>query len=242
MPRLPGNFVGVEVVRPACGDLAGRLVGVVGESHAVGHVGDAVVAGEALEDLVPRDEVVVERLEQVLVRLEPEVVADVDDVPGDLAGLDLGLDRRVRGVLVLGELDAGQLRVRLQPGFPLRLLVGTAERDVGQGDAFLAWRIAGFRGRPAARAGRRPGRRRGRSPTTTSRARGDHRQDDDGGRERCPAAHARTSSWARRVLGPTLLLPGRCIVVRRARRNNGEPRTRARQSERRRRATSESIS
>ena len=56
---------------------------------------------------------VVERLEEFRVSVEPEGVPHIDEVPGDLAGLDLRPDRRVRGVLVVRELDARELCERL---------------------------------------------------------------------------------------------------------------------------------
>ena len=91
---LAGNFAVSKKSAQPGRDLAGRLLGVVGERDTVGHVGDAVVAREPFEDLVARDQRVVERLEQVLVGVEPEVVADVDDVPRDLTGFNLGRDPR----------------------------------------------------------------------------------------------------------------------------------------------------
>src|SRR4029079_12175368 len=81
--------------------------------------------------------------------VEAEVVADVDDVPRDLTGLDLRLDRRVRRVLILGELDTGQGRVGLQPRLALSLLVDATEGREAERDPVLLRRIAGCRCRSA---------------------------------------------------------------------------------------------
>ena len=109
---------------------------------------------------------------------------------------DLRLDRRVRGVLILGELHARQLGVRLQPGLALGLLVHAAERDERERHALLARRVAGRRvpGRAArgSRAGRRSRRASG-DADASAPARGDDRAGRDERDDRCPSMHARTS-------------------------------------------------
>ena len=116
------------------------------------------VGRESVEDLVLLDQRVVERLEQVGVAVEPEVVADVDHVPLDVAGLHLGLDRGVRGVLGLLELHPGQGRVRHEPALALRLLVDATERRERERRALvLRGSRADVGGRGRCRAGRRRG-------------------------------------------------------------------------------------
>ena len=75
-----------------------ELVRAVGHHDAIGDGGDAVGVREAGQDLVLGDQVVIQRLEDVRVALETEVIANVHDVPGDLSGFDLRLDRGVRRI------------------------------------------------------------------------------------------------------------------------------------------------
>ena len=124
---LAGERGGIEEVRPAGRHPAAGLVGVHGEHRAVCHDRHPVVGGpEVRVHLVPLDQPVVERLEQRLVGVQPEVAAGVHDVPRDLPGFDLGPHRRVRGVPVVDELHAGELGVRLLPRPLYRILVRAA--------------------------------------------------------------------------------------------------------------------
>ncbi len=184
---LAGDLGRVEEVRPALGYLAGRLVGVVGEDDAIGDVADSILRREPVEDLVLLDERVVDLLEEGGVGVEPEVVADVDDVPRDVVRLDLRLDRRVRGLLGLRELHAGQRGVRHQPAFALRFLVDATERGEGQGRPFvLRGRRADVR-RPAAGTRGRAGTAGAASGTG---ARSERERDGDSQRDRLePSQH-----------------------------------------------------
>ena len=140
---LAGEVLDVEDGADAVGLLAVPRghVGAVGEGRREDDLRDVALVDQAVAEVLGRGRAVVAGLErgvgvdlrrQALVA-EPLAVRafDVDEVPGDVAGLVLGaqLGDRVARALVPDHVDAGLRHVGLDIGLQLRGLVGAAPGD-----------------------------------------------------------------------------------------------------------------
>ena len=171
---LAGEVLGVEDGADAVGDPAVPLgdVGAVaegGREHDLRHEAVVDQGARGREVVLDRGAVVAggERLVEVDLHRQPLVAEplavralDVDEIPGDVAGLELGahLGHRLVRALVPGHRDARRGRVGLGIGLLLAHLVGAAPADDGHGvGAVLARRQFGR----VLRDGRQRQRRRG---------------------------------------------------------------------------------
>ena len=131
---LAGEVLEVEDVADVVGHLATPLcdVGAIAEGSREDDLRDVALVDQAVAEIVGRGGAIVPRREHrigVDHRRQPFVAEplrvrslDVHQVPGDVAGLELGAQLRGRLVraLVPGELGAGQRRIGLGVGFLLR--------------------------------------------------------------------------------------------------------------------------
>ena len=167
---LAGEVLEVEDVAEVVGHLAVPLgdVGAVAEGGREDDLRDVALVDQAVAEVGGRGRAVVAGRErgvgvdlrrQALVAEALAVRAlDVDEVPGDVAGLELGaeLGHRLVRALVPGEVGAGQRRVGLGVGLLLRGLVGAAPgHDGHRVGAVLAGRQVLRAGRDRQRARRR---------------------------------------------------------------------------------------